>query len=155
MDRRQSLIAVSSTALVLACSSVLWSGTTQADNQASGAKSSSGAEVTVQQPAPEVTVKQPPPEVSVQQSKPEVTVQQGRPDVNVKEGQAQVTSQPPSEQQAQSGAAVSSQSLAELQGGWRSTKLKGATLRDAQGKDIGKVRDLIISNDGQVSRVVI
>ena len=155
MDRRQSLIAVSSTALVLACSSVLWSGRTQADDQASGAKSSSGAEVTVQQPAPEVTVKQPPPEVSVQQSKPEVTVQQGRPDVNVKEGQAEVTSQQPSEQQAQSSAAVSSQSLAELQGGWRSTKLKGATLRDAQGKDIGKVRDLIISNDGQVSRVVV
>ena len=156
MDRRQSLIAVSSTALVLACSSVLWSGRTQADDQASGAKSSSGAEVTVQQPAPEVTVKQPPPEVTVQQSKPEVTVQQGRPDVNVKEGQTQATSQQPSEQkQAQSSAAVSSQSLAELQGGWRSTKLKGATLRDTQGKDIGKVRDLIISNDGQVSRAVV
>lgn len=156
MDRRQSLVAVSSTALVLACSSILWSGTTEADAQAPSGQSSSGAQVTVQQPAPEVSVKQPPPEVSVQQSKPEVTVQQGRPDVKIQQGESQVTtSQSSEQQQAQSSAALSSQSLAELQGGWRSTKLKGATVRNAQGQDIGKVRDVIVSKDGQVSRVVL
>jgi sporulation protein YlmC with PRC-barrel domain len=99
MDRRQSILAVSGTALVLMCSSALWSGRAQADAQAPSGKAS--------------------------------------------------------EQQAQSGAIPSSQSLAELQGGWRSTKLKGATLYNAQGRDIGKVRDLMISNDGQVSGVVL
>ncbi len=60
-----------------------------AQNNQSGGQS--GADITVQQPAPDVTVQQPAPEVTVTQPQPEVTVTQPQPKVTVDQPKPEVT----------------------------------------------------------------
>jgi len=183
MNNHRQLVSITGTALFVALSSSAWVGDAEAQaqtqppaaqqrgQQAEGADITvrqSAPQITVEQPAPEVTVEQaqpkvtvdqPPPQVTVEQPKPEVTVEQAKPEVTVKEqGQPQVTVQEQGKPQVQvreGQQAMTAQPLAVPHAGWRSTKLTGREVRNAQGGELAEIHDFIIRRDGQVSQVIL
>ncbi|MCW8088312.1 PRC-barrel domain-containing protein [Sabulicella glaciei] len=116
-------------------------------------------QVTVQQPAPQVTVRQPEPQVTVQQPQPQVNVQQAQPQVNVQQpGQPQVTVQQPGQPQANAPRPGTQTTPATQTTGvdlQSVQSLVGKNVYGPSGREAGEVRNLLIDRSGRVRAAVI
>ena len=111
-------------------------------------------EVTVTQPKPQITVEQPKPEVTVQQAKPEVTVTQpGEPKVTVKQEEAKVDVRTPDKAQAAASGAAAGQSDWYAQ--MRASDLIGKDVKNAAGKEVGEIKEIVVSEQGPEPMAVV
>lgn len=119
-------------------------------------------EVSVEQPKPEVSINQPDPEVSVQQAEPQVTVNDAKPEVEVNQAEPEITvnSAEPEIQIINKDAegnrkegkqASASQSLAQTE----LSELKGKDVVTSAGEELGSVKDVVATPQGQQAGFVV
>lgn len=119
-------------------------------------------EISVEQPEPEVSINQPDPEVSVEQAEPQITVNDAKPEVEVNQAEPEITvnSAEPEiqiinmdaegnrKEGKQSGA---SQSLAQIE----LNELKGKDVVTSAGEELGSVKDIVATPQGQQAGFVV
>ena len=119
-------------------------------------------EVSVSQPEAQIQIDQPQPEVSIEQSEPEVVVNEAEPQIEVDqeepnisvhsaEPEVHIVDRDAMGNEKEPGQSGSPQSLMQAE----IRQIKGATVENAQGEEIGDVDDVVVSRQGDEKGLVV